>query len=65
MIDQFKKLIDLKSIITLLLVLSLLLVIFSGVEIKDEGIRTLFVSTTSSVVTYYFARKQGEKPEDQ
>jgi hypothetical protein len=60
---QLEKLIDLKSIITVLLVLSLIAVIFCGVEFKDEGVRTLFISTTTSVVTYYFAKIQSQKTE--
>lgn len=55
--QKLKKLIDLKSIITLLLVASLVGIIFMHVNIDDEAIRTLFISVTSSVFTYYFTRK--------
>ena len=50
-------LIDLKSIITLILVITLVGVIFANININDESIKTLFVSITSSVFTYYFTRK--------
>lgn len=55
--QKLKELIDLKSIITLLLVASLVGIIFMHVNIDDEAIRTLFISVTSSVFTYYFTRK--------
>lgn len=55
---QFSKLIDLKSLITLALTIALVAIVFSGTSINDEGIRTLFVSVTSSVFTYYFSRKE-------
>lgn len=55
--EKVAKLIDLKSILTLLVVISLIVIIFSQIEIKDEGIRTLFISLTSSMTTYYFTRK--------
>jgi hypothetical protein len=54
---ELKKLIDLKSIITILLVFTLVGIIFCNVNISDESIKTLFVSITSSVFTYYFTRK--------
>lgn len=57
MLEKFKNLIDLKSIITILLVVTLIGVIFGNVNISDEAIKTLFVSITSSVFTYYFTRK--------
>ena len=57
MLEKFKNLIDLKSIITILLVVTLFGVIFGNVNISDEAIKTLFVSITSSVFTYYFTRK--------
>lgn len=55
--EKLKKLIDLKSIVTILLVCSLIAIIFAKIQIADEAIKTLFVSTTSSVFTYYFTRK--------
>ena len=58
---MFKKklanLIDLKSIITLVLTITLSVIIFAGIEIPDESIKTLLVSVVSSVFTYYFTKK--------
>ena len=57
MLEKIKNLIDLKSIITILLVVTLIGVIFGNVNISDEALKTLYVSTTSSVFPYYFTRK--------
>ena len=59
--NKIAELIDLKSLITILLVVTLIGVIFGNVNIKDEAIKTLFVSITSSVFTYYFTRKTDKK----
>lgn len=55
--NKVTDLIDLKSIITITLVITLVGIIFCNVKIDDEAIKTLFVSVTSSVFTYYFTRK--------
>lgn len=54
---KLAKLIDLKSIITLVLTITLSVIIFAGIEIPDETIKTLLVSVVSSVFTYYFTKK--------
>ena len=54
------KLIDLKSLITILLVITLTVLVLNNITIADETMKTLFVSIISSVFTYYFTRK----PED-
>lgn len=54
---KLAKLIDLKSIITLVLTITLATIIFAGIEIPDETIKTLLVSVVSSVFTYYFTKK--------
>lgn len=56
--SKIEKLIDLKSIITLLLVVALVVIVFAGISIQDEAIKTLFISTVSSVFTYYFTKKK-------
>ena len=61
MLKKIENLIDLKSLITILLVVALVLIIFLNIQITDESIKTLFVSVTSSVFTYYFTRKLEEK----
>lgn len=61
MLKKIENLIDLKSLITILLVVALVLIIFLNIQITDKSIETLFVSVTSSVFTYYFTRKPEEK----
>ncbi len=57
-------LIDLKSIITLLLVITLIAVVFTNINIEDEAVKAIFISTISSCFTYYFTKKgQGDKIE--
>lgn len=56
--NKIANLIDLKSIITILLVITLIYSVVSNLEIKDEAIKTLFTSTTSSCFTYFFVRKK-------
>lgn len=58
MMGKFKNLIDLKSIITIILVITLVYAVVSNIQIKDEAIKTLFTTTTSSCFTYYFVRKK-------
>ena len=56
--EKFAKLIDLKSIITLLVVITLVTLVLENLTISDEAIKTLFVSVTSSCFTYYFTKKK-------
>lgn len=55
---KLEKLIDLKSIITIMLVVTLISIVVCDVQINDEALKTLFVSTTSSCFTYYFTKKK-------
>lgn len=56
--NKIAKLIDLKSIITILLVVTLVVLVFGNMPIDDEAIKTLFVSVTTSCFTYYFTKKK-------
>lgn len=56
--EKFAKLIDLKSIITIILVIVLVALVTLNLQITDESIKTLFVSTTTSCFTYYFTKKK-------
>lgn len=56
MIEKIKNLIDLKSILTILIAVALVIVIFAHINIEDEGIKTLFISIASSVFTSYFQK---------
>lgn len=56
--NKFAKLIDLKSIVTILLVVTLVVLVVGNLPINDEGIKSLFISVTSSCFTYYFTKKK-------
>jgi hypothetical protein len=56
--NKLAKLIDLKSIITILLVVTLVVLVVGNMQIDDEAIKTLFVSVTTSCFTYYFTKKK-------
>lgn len=55
MLKRIEKLVDLKSIITLLLTIAM--IIFTWKELIPTE---LFVTVTSAVFTYYFTRKKEE-----
>lgn len=57
-LKQITKLVDLKSIITILLVITLIYAVVSNLKIDDESIKTLFTSTTSACFTYFFTKKK-------
>lgn len=56
--NKIAKLIDLKSIITILLVVTLVVLVVGNLPINDEAIKTLFTSVTTSCFTYYFTKKK-------
>ena len=49
--NKLAKLIDLKSIVTILLVVTLVVLVIANLPISDEGIKALFISTVSSCFT--------------
>lgn len=55
--NKLAKLIDLKSIITILLVVTLVVLVVGNLPINDEAIKTLFTSVTTSCFTYFFTKK--------
>lgn len=60
--DRFAKLIDLKSIVTLVLVLVLaFLIIYSAITGKDlsSNVFLLFSNIITMVVTFFFTKKKG------
>lgn len=63
-ITNLAKLVDLKSLLTILIAVTLSVIIFTQLEIKDEGIKTLFISIASSVFTNYFQKKDTKKTEE-
>jgi hypothetical protein len=59
MLEKITKLIDLKSIVTLMLVTTLVYVVISGRPI-DEKVFLLFSNIVTAVVTYFFAKKDSK-----
>lgn len=57
---KLENLIDLKSIITILLVVTLVFLTIGNMSIDDETIKTLYISVTTSCFTYYFTKKKNE-----
>lgn len=53
---ELKKLIDVKSIVTLLLVFTLVYIVVTG-KTLDEKVFLLFSNTVTMIVTYFFAKK--------
>ena len=58
--EKITKLIDLKSIITIFLVVTLVVLVICNLQIDDEAIKGLFISTTSSCFTYFFTKKNAK-----
>ncbi len=61
--DKISKLIDLKSIITILLVLTLvILVLIFAIrnQTLEENLFLLFSNVTTMVITYFFTKKSNE-----
>lgn len=55
--NKLTKLIDLKSIITILLTVTLVALVVGNLSVDDETIKTLFTSVTTACFTYYFTKK--------
>lgn len=58
--EKFAKLMDVKSIVTLALVFTLVGVVLSGKKI-DEKAFLLFSNCTTMIVTYFFTKKSNEQ----
>lgn len=57
--EKIAKLIDVKSIVTLALVFTLVGIVLSGRKI-DEKVFLLFSNCTTMIVTYFFTKKSKE-----
>jgi len=55
--EKFAKLVDVKSIITILLVATLVFVIVSGRDINNDTF-LLFSNCTTMIITYFFTKKE-------
>lgn len=56
MLERFSKLVDVKSIVTLALVATMVYVVVSGKSI-DEKTFLLFSNATTMIITYFFTKK--------
>jgi hypothetical protein len=59
---QLAKLIDVKSIVTIALVFTLVFVVVSGRPV-EEKILLLFSNCVTSIITYFFTKKDQQKAE--
>ena len=62
-LKEFKKLINLKSIITLIMTVALVLLLFLPTEPPKE-ILALFCTSYGAVITYFFTRRENKEKED-
>lgn len=56
--EKLLNLVDVKSIITIVLVVAMVVVVTCNININDEAIKTLFISTITSCFTYFFTKKK-------
>lgn len=61
-VENVAKLIDLKSLITLSLILTLEILIIKGAKLNDD-LFLLFSNLTTMVITFYFTKKENGKEE--
>lgn len=55
--EKLAKLIDVKSIVTLLMTLGLLVLLFGGMQPPSEAL-ALFCTSYGAIITYFFTRKE-------
>lgn len=63
LVERIAKLIDLKSIITLSLIVTLEVLIVKGIQLEND-LFLLFSNITTMVVTYFFTRTKTNKEEN-
>lgn len=63
-VDKIAKLIDLKSIVTISLIITLEFLIIKGAKLEDQMF-LLFSNITTMVITFYFAKKDKNKEGDE
>lgn len=61
-VDKIAKLIDLKSIVTISLIITLEYLIVKGAKLEDQMF-LLFSNITTMVITFYFAKKEKNEEE--
>lgn len=57
--EKIAKLIDVKSIVTLMMTFGLVFMLVTGIEPSQE-VLAMYCTAYGSVMTYYFTRKDGE-----
>ncbi len=62
--EKLIKLIDVKSIVTLVMTVSLVVSMFSNIEINKE-LLMLFSTSYGAVITYFFTRKKEKNNESE
>jgi 4-amino-4-deoxy-L-arabinose transferase-like glycosyltransferase len=55
--EKFAKLIDVKSIVTVLLIATLVYIVVTGRDINSD-VFLLFSNATTMIITYFFTRKK-------
>ena len=63
MLDRIAKLIDLKSIVTLLMTGGMILLL-SGAFNPSDAVFALFSTTYGSIITYFFMKKSNDTPKE-
>lgn len=58
--EKFAKLIDVKSIVTLLMTIALVVLMFTNIETNKE-LLMLFSTSYGAVITYFFTKKKENK----
>jgi hypothetical protein len=62
--EKFAKLIDVKSIVTLLMTIALVLLMFVNIEINKE-LLMLFSTSYGAIITYFFTKKKENKESEE
>ena len=62
--EKIAKLIDVKSIVTLLMTIALVVLLFTNVEINKE-LLMLFSTSYGAVITYFFTKKKENKESEE
>lgn len=62
--EKFAKLIDVKSIVTLLMTIALVVLMFVNIEINKE-LLMLFSTSYGAIITYFFTKKKENKESEE
>ncbi len=62
-LEQLSKLIDLKSIITILMTLAMLIILVFNVDV-NQAVFALFSTAYGSMITFYFTKKPNKESDN-